>query len=52
MIEKTEEDMTKFRVDVLEQLATAKMDNVGFLQGVIYALDWMKTKNEEKPDEG
>ncbi len=44
---KTEEEIAKFRVDVLEQLATANTDNVKFLQGIVYALDWIKRDKEE-----
>ena len=46
---KTEEETAKFRVEVLEQMATAAPDRVGFLQGVIYGLDWIKT--EKEPDD-
>ena len=46
---KTEEEIAKFRTDVLEQLATAAPDNVKFLQGIVYGLDWLK---QEKQDDG
>lgn len=46
---KTEEEIQKFRTDVLEQLAGAATENVKFLQGVIYGIDWIKS--EEKKDE-
>lgn len=46
---KTEEQISKFRMDVLEQLATAQTENVKFLQGVIYGLDWIN-REEEKED--
>ena len=45
---KTEGEIQKFRTDVLEQLAGAAAENVKFLQGVIYRLDWLK---EEKKDD-
>lgn len=45
---KTPEEMAKFRIDVLEQLVTATSENVRFLQGVIYGLDWLK--GEEKQE--
>lgn len=44
---KTEEDILKFRSDVLEQMATAAPENVRFLQGVIYGLDWIKKEKED-----
>ena len=44
---KTEEEIAKFRVEVLEQLATAGTENVKFLQGVIYGLDWLKAEKKE-----
>ena len=46
---KTEEEITKFRVEVLEQMAIAAPDRVSFLQGVIYGLDWVK--REKEPDD-
>lgn len=47
---KTEEEIVKFRGEVLEQLATAVPENVRFLQGVIYSLDWIK-RDKEPEDE-
>ena len=45
---KTEAEIQKFRTEVLEQLGGAATENVKFLQGVIYGLDWLK---EEKKDD-
>ena len=45
---KTEEEIKKFRAELLESLANAKIENVAWLQGVIFGLDWPTI--EEKKD--
>ena len=44
---KTDEEIKKFRAEVLESLVTAKGENVPWLQGCIFGLDY-RTKEEEK----
>lgn len=46
---KTPEEIAKFRAEVLESLATASVDNVRWLQGCIFGLDY-PTKEEKKED--
>lgn len=46
---KTPEEIAKFRAEVLESLTTANPDNIRWLQGCIYGLDY-PTKKEEKED--
>lgn len=46
---KTPEDIAKFRAEVLESLATANAENVKWLQGCIFGLDY-PTKEEKKED--
>ena len=43
----TEEEVKKFREDVLESLATASLENVKWLQGCLFGLDY---PNKEKQD--
>lgn len=46
---KTPEEIKKFREEILESLATARQENIGFLQGVIFGLDYpsSETKKED-----
>lgn len=44
---KTPEEIKKFRDEILDGLTTAKLENVPWLQGVIFGLDY-PSKEEEK----
>lgn len=46
---KTPEEIKKFREEVLESLATASVENVKWLQGCLYGLDYpsKETKKED-----
>ncbi len=46
---KTPEEIAKFRSEILESLATARQENISFLQGVIFGLDYpnSETKKED-----
>lgn len=46
---KTEEQIKKFRGEMLERFVEAPVDSVPFLQGVVYGLDWL-FKEEVKFD--
>lgn len=46
---KTQEQIKKFREELLEALTTAKPENVGWLQGAIFGLDY--PSKEEVKDE-
>lgn len=44
---RTEEQIKKFRADVAKQLETASPENVKWLQGCIFGLDYPETKDED-----
>lgn len=46
---KTPEDIAKFRSEILEALGTASIENVKWLQGCLFGLDY-PSKEEKKED--
>lgn len=48
----TEEEVKKFREDVLESLATASLDNVKWLQGCLFGLDYPNKEKKGELDDG
>lgn len=44
---KTEEQIKKFRSDVVKNLETARPEDVRWLQGVIYGLDYPQREEQE-----
>lgn len=47
MTQKTKEQIEKFRADVVKQLETASPDNVKWLQGCLYGLDYPEKEEDE-----
>ena len=45
---KTDEDIKKHREEILEALVTAKGENVPWLQGAIYGLDYLTKEEKEE----
>ncbi len=49
---KTESDIKKYRVEILEQLSqTDGIEGIKYLQGISYGLNWTTTEEEKKEEE-